>query len=85
MIVRSVDHVEHPQNYNGEGKTDCSDNVCQLTNNRFFPYKQVSYPLGFGSSLPEAKQWDRKSDHSPPSSSEVKNDGAVTLLSHMSY
>jgi hypothetical protein len=89
LLVRSVDHAEHPQNHNGEGKTECSDNLCQWTNNHSFHTikagsgaQQASFPLGSGGSLPEVKRRNRDSDHSSPSSFEVKNDGAVPQLSH---
>jgi hypothetical protein len=44
----------------------------------------ASYPMGTGGSFPVVKRQVRESDHSPPSSVEVKNDGAITPLPHTS-
>jgi hypothetical protein len=40
----------------------------------------VTYPMSIGGSFPGIKRKGREADHSPPSSAEVKNDGAVTPL-----
>jgi hypothetical protein len=40
--------------------------------------------MGTGAFPPEVKQPAREADHSPPSSAEVKNDGAIPPLPHTS-
>jgi hypothetical protein len=45
----------------------------------------VSYPMGTGGSLlPGVKRQGREADHTPPSSAEVKNGGAIRPLPHIS-
>jgi hypothetical protein len=39
---------------------------------------QVTYPMGIGGFLLEVKLPRREADHSPPSSAEIKNDGAIS-------
>jgi hypothetical protein len=55
----------------GRGKTD-------------WLWDPASYPVGTGGSFPEFKAAGRETDHSPPSSAEVKNTGAVDPLPHIS-
>jgi hypothetical protein len=43
----------------------------------------ASSPMGTGAFFPGVKQPGHEADHSPPSSAEVKNDGAVPQLCHM--
>jgi hypothetical protein len=43
-----------------------------------------SQPMGTGGSFPKVKRQEREADHSPPSSAEVKNGGAIRPLPHMS-
>jgi hypothetical protein len=43
-----------------------------------------SYPMGTGALSPGIKRSGREADHSPPSSSKVKNGGAIPPLPHMS-
>jgi hypothetical protein len=43
-----------------------------------------SCPVGTRGSFPWVKQPEREADHSPPSSAEVKNDGAIPPLPHIS-
>jgi hypothetical protein len=40
----------------------------------------ASYPVGTGADFPEIKRPGREADHSPPSSAEVKNGGAIPPL-----
>jgi hypothetical protein len=40
----------------------------------------ASYTMGTESSFPGVKRLGREADHSPPSSAEVKNDGAILPL-----
>jgi hypothetical protein len=42
-----------------------------------------SYPMGTGALSPGVKRPGREADHSPPSSADVKNGGAIPLLPHM--
>jgi hypothetical protein len=43
----------------------------------------ASYAMGTGDDFPWVKRPGREADHSPPSSAEVKNGGAIPPLSHM--
>jgi hypothetical protein len=45
---------------------------------------QTSYPMDTGGVSPAVKRQGRKADHSPPSSTEVKNGGSIPSLPHMS-
>jgi hypothetical protein len=44
----------------------------------------ASYSKGIGSSFREGKAVGRETDHSPPSSEDVKNGGAVSPFHHTS-
>jgi hypothetical protein len=44
----------------------------------------ASSPMGAGNTFPGVKRLGREADHSPPSSSEVKNGGAIPALPHTS-
>jgi hypothetical protein len=44
----------------------------------------ASYPMGTGGFSPGVKRPGREADHSLPSIAEVKNDGAIPPLPHMS-
>jgi hypothetical protein len=41
----------------------------------------ASYPLGTGALSPGVKRLGREADHSPPSSAEIENGGAIPPLS----
>jgi hypothetical protein len=41
-------------------------------------------PMGTGGDFPGAKWPGREADHSPPSNAEIKNDGVIPPLPHMS-
>jgi hypothetical protein len=43
----------------------------------------IYYPMGTDVSFPEGKQLGHEPDHSPPSSAEVKNGGAIPPFTHM--
>jgi hypothetical protein len=43
----------------------------------------ATFPIGTGDLPPEVKRQGREADHSPPSSAEVKNGGAIPPLPHM--
>jgi hypothetical protein len=45
---------------------------------------QASYPVSTGALSPEEERPGREVDHSPPSSVEIKNDGAIPPLPHAS-
>jgi hypothetical protein len=45
----------------------------------------ASYPLGTGALFPGVKQLGRETDHTPPSSDDIKNDGAMPLLHTFSW
>jgi hypothetical protein len=54
------------------GVKDFSSNLCVQTGSGAHP---ASYPLGTGGPFPRSKAWPgRDTDHSPPSSAEVKNE-----------
>jgi hypothetical protein len=44
---------------------------------------QAAYPVGNGGDFPGVKWPGHEADHSPPSSAEVKNGGAIPTLTHM--
>jgi hypothetical protein len=44
----------------------------------------ASHPMGTGENFLGVKRPEREADHSPPSTAEVENDGAVLPFSHMS-
>jgi hypothetical protein len=45
-------------------------------------YTTASYPIGTGGLSLGVKRPEREADHSPPSSAQVKNDGATPPLPH---
>jgi hypothetical protein len=49
-----------------------------------FGTNSASYPISTEGHYPGVKRPMREADHSPPTSAEVKNDGAIPPLPHMS-
>jgi hypothetical protein len=62
--------------------TDCSLLHSIQTGSRAHP---ASYPMGVGNFSPGVKRPDRDTNHSPPSSAEVKNGGTIPPLPPMSH
>jgi hypothetical protein len=44
----------------------------------------ASYPVGTGNIFPGLQRQEHEADHSPPSSAEIKNRGAIPQFPHMS-